>query len=102
MSKAIVSADVRGQMIFLGTGTSIGVPVIGCDCPTCTSTNPRNNRLRCALVLGLPEGNLLIDTPPDLREQFYRYKPCHATCTLGCARSASQLDNWRSQSGFSS
>ena len=38
----------------------------------------------------------------DLREQFYQYKPCHATCTLGCARSTSQLDNWRAQPGFSS
>lgn len=61
-------------MIFLGTGTSIGVPVIGCGCPTCTSTDPRNNRLRCGLVLGLPGGNLLIDTPPDLRTQLLREK----------------------------
>ena len=38
----------------------------------------------------------------DLREQFHRYKPCHETCTLGCARSASQLDNWRAQPGFTS
>jgi phosphoribosyl 1,2-cyclic phosphate phosphodiesterase len=61
-------------MIFLGTGTSIGVPVIGCGCPACTSTNPRNNRLRCSLVLGLPEGNLLVDTTPDLRTQLLREK----------------------------
>jgi phosphoribosyl 1,2-cyclic phosphate phosphodiesterase len=61
-------------MVFLGTGTSIGVPVIGCGCPTCASTNPRNSRLRCALVLGLPDGNLLIDTPPDLRTQLLREK----------------------------
>lgn len=61
-------------MIFLGTGTSIGVPVVGCGCPTCTSPDPRNNRLRCALVLGLPEGNLLVDTPPDLRTQLLREK----------------------------
>lgn len=40
--------------------------------------------------------------PDDLREQFYQYKSCHATCTIGCARSASQLDNWRSQPGFNS
>lgn len=68
-------------MVFLGTGTSIGVPVIGCDCPTCTSTDPRNNRLRCGLVLGLPEGNLLVDTPPDLRTQLLREKipVVHAT-----------------------
>jgi phosphoribosyl 1,2-cyclic phosphate phosphodiesterase len=74
LSKSIVTADVQGQMIFLGTGTSIGVPVIGCGCPTCTSADPRNNRLRCALVLGLPEGNLLVDSPPDLRTQLLREK----------------------------
>ena len=68
-------------MVFLGTGTSIGVPVIGCGCPTCTSTDPRNNRMRCGLVLGLPGGTLLIDTPPDLRTQLLREKVglVHAT-----------------------
>jgi phosphoribosyl 1,2-cyclic phosphate phosphodiesterase len=68
------TTDVRGQFIFLGTGTSVGVPCIGCGCPTCTSTNPKNQRTRCALVLGLPEGNLLVDTPPDLRTQLLREK----------------------------
>ncbi|MBI1902541.1 MAG: MBL fold metallo-hydrolase [Planctomycetia bacterium] len=67
-----VSACVKGQLVFLGTGTSVGVPVVGCDCPTCTSTNPRNNRTRCSVVLGLPEGNLLVDTTPDLRSQLLR------------------------------
>jgi phosphoribosyl 1,2-cyclic phosphate phosphodiesterase len=61
-------------MVFLGTGTSIGVPVIGCGCDTCTSTDPRNNRTRCGLVLGLPEGVLLVDSPPDLRTQLLREK----------------------------
>lgn len=69
-----VSHDIRGQLLFLGTGTSVGVPVIGCDCATCTSSDPRNNRTRCGLVLGLPEGNLLIDTPPELRIQLLREK----------------------------
>jgi MoaA/NifB/PqqE/SkfB family radical SAM enzyme len=41
-------------------------------------------------------------TLDDLREQFYSYKSCHATCTVGCARSASQFDNWRPQPGFNS
>ena len=59
-------------MIFLGTGTSVGVPAIGCDCAVCTSENPRNRRTRCGLAIGLPEGNLLIDTPPDMREQLLR------------------------------
>ncbi len=74
LNKLVVTSDLHGQMVFLGTGTSIGVPVIGCGCPTCTSTNPRNNRLRCAVVLGLSEGNLLVDTPPDLRTQLLREK----------------------------
>lgn len=46
--------------------------MIGCACPVCTSTNPKNRRTRCAVVLGLPEGNLLIDTPPELRLQLVR------------------------------
>ncbi len=66
------SSDFAGQCVFLGTGTSVGVPVIGCHCATCSSADPRNSRLRCALALGLPEGNLLIDTPPDLRTQLLR------------------------------
>ena len=59
-------------MIFLGTGTSVGVPAIGCDCNVCQSDNPRNNRSRCSVILGLPEGNLLVDTSPDLRSQLLR------------------------------
>ena len=81
LSRTPITTDVRGQFIFLGTGTSVGVPVIGCGCATCASTNPRNNRLRCGLVLGLPEGNLLVDTPPDMRVQLLREKVgvIHAT-----------------------
>ena len=59
-------------MILLGTGTSVGVPAIGCDCSVCTSSNPRNNRTRSGAILGLPEGNLLFDTSPDLRHQLLR------------------------------
>jgi phosphoribosyl 1,2-cyclic phosphate phosphodiesterase len=59
-------------MILLGTGTSVGVPVIGCGCDVCQSTNPRNKRTRCSAVLGLTGGNLLIDTSPDLRKQLLR------------------------------
>lgn len=59
-------------MIVLGTGTSVGVPVIGCECQVCTSSDPKNNRTRCSLAVGLPEGILLVDTPPDLRIQLLR------------------------------
>jgi len=72
LPKQIVTTDVRGELIFLGTGTSVGVPVIGCGCPVCTSPNPRNKRMRCSLVLGLPGGTLLVDTTPDLRTQLLR------------------------------
>ena len=62
------------MLVFLGTGTSVGVPMIGCGCATCTSSDPRNQRTRCSVLLGLPGGNLLIDTPPDLRTQLLREK----------------------------
>ncbi|GAB5405741.1 MAG: MBL fold metallo-hydrolase [Aureliella sp.] len=64
--------DISGQFLLLGTGTSVGVPAIGCGCDVCTSTNPKNNRTRCSAIVGLPDGNLLIDTPPDLRSQLLR------------------------------
>ena len=68
----IRTRDIRGQFILLGTGTSVGVPALGCDCPVCTSGEERNQRLRSAALVGLPDGNLLIDTPPDLRTQLLR------------------------------
>jgi phosphoribosyl 1,2-cyclic phosphate phosphodiesterase len=58
------------KLTFLGTGTSFGVPVVGCDCDTCTSTDPRDRRTRHGAVLELPGGRLLVDTPPELRLQL--------------------------------
>ena len=58
--------------VFLGTGTSVGVPMIGCECATCQSTNPRNHRYRCAVLISTPQGNILVDTPPELRLQLLR------------------------------
>ena len=55
----------------------------------------------CSQTRDIWSKDLMSYTPGDLREQFYQYKSCHATCTLGCARSTSQLDNWRAQPGFS-
>lgn len=65
-------ADIRGKFVFLGTGTSVGVPTVGCGCDVCLSTNPKNRRTRCSLALGLPGGTLLVDTTPDLRSQLLR------------------------------
>jgi phosphoribosyl 1,2-cyclic phosphate phosphodiesterase len=70
--RELINTDITGQMVLLGTGTSVGVPLIGCGCHVCRSTNPRNRRTRCSAILGLPEGNLLIDTAPDMREQLLR------------------------------
>lgn len=52
---------------FLGTGTSVGVPQIGCNCPVCTSTDPRDKRRRCGAYVTSSDGAFLIDTPPELR-----------------------------------
>lgn len=59
-------------MIFLGTGTSTGVPVLGCDCAVCTSSDPRNQRTRPSVLFSFPAGNLLIDTTPEMRIQLLR------------------------------
>lgn len=72
MPNVPTSIDISGQLVFLGTGTSHGVPLIGCGCATCRSPNPRNQRTRCAVALGLPQGNLLVDTTPELRIQLVR------------------------------
>ena len=72
MARDATTVDISGQMILLGTGTSVGVPSIGCGCAVCASDDPRNKRTRCSAILGLPEGNLLIDTSPDLRQQLLR------------------------------
>jgi phosphoribosyl 1,2-cyclic phosphate phosphodiesterase len=58
---------------FLGTSTSYGVPVIGCRCPTCASTDPRNKRTRASIYIETDEGvRLLIDTGPEVRMQALR------------------------------
>jgi phosphoribosyl 1,2-cyclic phosphate phosphodiesterase len=64
--------DARRTFVFLGTGTSVGVPMLGCDCAVCRSPNPRNHRTRCSVLIHLPAGNLLIDTTPELRLQLLR------------------------------
>ena len=74
MKKQPLTTDISGEMVLLGTGTSVGVPALGCGCDVCLSTDPRNKRTRCSAILGLPGGNLLIDTSPDLRSQLLREK----------------------------
>ena len=60
------------KLTFLGTGTSTGVPEIGCSCEVCTSTDARDARLRCSAMLQSGDSNILIDCGPDFRTQMLR------------------------------
>ena len=60
------------RLTFLGTGTSKGVPEIGCTCPVCLSTDPRDKRLRVSVLVETDEARILIDCGPDFREQMLR------------------------------
>lgn len=57
------------KVIVLGSGTSSGVPLVGCDCAVCLSSNPKNKRLRSSCFFEVNGKNILIDTSPDLRQQ---------------------------------
>lgn len=56
------------QLTFLGTGTSVGIPMIGCDCDTCRSVDPRDQRLRSSVWMRTPELAWVVDTGPDFRK----------------------------------
>lgn len=62
------------RITVLGSGTSVGVPTIGCHCAVCTSTDPRDQRLRPSIVIHYSGRNVLIDTTPDFRTQALRAK----------------------------
>jgi phosphoribosyl 1,2-cyclic phosphate phosphodiesterase len=67
---------------FLGTGTSSGVPMIGCDCEVCTSTDKKDNRLRSSILVQSPTTTLVVDTGPDFRYQMLRQKIKHLDAVL--------------------
>jgi phosphoribosyl 1,2-cyclic phosphate phosphodiesterase len=60
------------KITILGSGTSTGIPVIGCRCAVCCSDHPRNQRTRCSALLSYGKYNILIDTSTDLRQQALR------------------------------
>ena len=70
------------KVTFLGTGTSQGVPVIACDCIVCKSTDPKDKRLRCSVLIEGSAGNLIIDTGPDFRQQMLRENVKHLEAIL--------------------
>lgn len=63
-----------GKITFLGTGTSQGVPMIGCNCQVCTSEDPKDNRLRTSALVEHNGLRILIDCGPDFRQQMLRHK----------------------------
>lgn len=68
---------MKGKLLFLGTGGSAGIPMMGCDCAVCASTDPCNKRLRPSVLLTIGGKKLLIDTGPDLRAQALSFHVTH-------------------------
>ena len=64
----------KGRFLFLGTGASAGIPMVGCKCSVCTSSSSRNVRLRPSGLLQLKNRSLLLDVGPDFRQQALKYK----------------------------
>lgn len=70
------------KVTFLGTGTSHGVPMIGCTCEVCTSTNSKDNRLRSSVLIETEGKTIIIDTGPDFRQQMLKAKVKHLDAIL--------------------
>ena len=66
-----VSGDAM-EVLFMGTGASTGVPMIGCNCAVCHSSDPKNERTRSSILARIHGKNILVDTSPDLRMQSLR------------------------------
>ena len=75
-------AAPRIKITVLGSGTSVGVPTIGCHCAVCTSTDPRDARLRPSILVTYEGRNVLIDTTPDFRTQALRARLDHLDAVL--------------------
>lgn len=70
------------KITFLGTGTSQGIPVIGCDCKVCMSDDLRDKRLRTSVYIETDDAKMVIDTGPDFRQQMLREKIKHIDAIL--------------------
>ncbi|MGA8028459.1 MAG: MBL fold metallo-hydrolase [Bryobacteraceae bacterium] len=72
----------HASILVLGSGTSVGVPMIGCRCKVCASSDPRDKRLRPSVLLRLDDQRVLIDTSPDFRYQALRFGIEHLDAIL--------------------
>jgi len=70
------------RITFLGTGTSVGVPSVGCECTTCLSDDPRDKRLRTSVLIEHQDRNILIDASTDFRQQALRIGLKHIAAIL--------------------
>jgi phosphoribosyl 1,2-cyclic phosphate phosphodiesterase len=70
------------RLTFLGTGTSQGVPVIGCPCPVCSSDDFHDKRLRTSALITTAEGHIVIDAGPDFRQQMLTHRICELQAVL--------------------
>ena len=73
---------MQAEIVILGSGTSMGVPTLGCTCAVCTSTDPRNTRTRPSIAIEWEGNRVLIDTGPDFRQQALREKIDHVDAVL--------------------
>ncbi|HUY94647.1 MAG TPA: MBL fold metallo-hydrolase [Terracidiphilus sp.] len=78
---------MQATLTFLGSGTSMGVPTVGCTCPVCTSADPRDQRLRPSILVhwstpGNPRRAVVVDTGPDFRQQALRQHLTHVDAVL--------------------
>ena len=72
----------KAKLTFLGTGTSQGIPIIACDCPVCTSSDPRDNRLRASALVEYGGLTIVVDCGPDFRLQMLRQGVHHIDAVL--------------------
>jgi phosphoribosyl 1,2-cyclic phosphate phosphodiesterase len=73
---------MKATLTVLGSGTSMGVPTIGCNCSVCHSSDPHDRRTRPSVLIEYNEHAILIDTTPDFREQAIRENICHLDAVL--------------------